>query len=611
MYNAHRGIPGANPNSRMQELLEQIRTEFEAQGGRTNDYELQIAAQIQEMDLIRGKIFQIEQSHINMKQKYEEDIARLRRELEARGGPSASSHPNQPPPSIGHGPANLFQGIMAGATAQGGPGLAPPPQDQPQGQGLPAHLQQGPPGLNPAPGPPQHAPFGGYGQPPAPGVNGKSYPPQAPQPTASPGPGKPRPALLGGPNHGGPATPQLGSANPNFNSPAVPHPTPPPNQQQQAVVPYNQQVPDVGNQLCDLPLELLPPQLKREGEDWYAVFNPRVPRTLDVELVHNLPHLSVVCCVRFSRDGRYVATGCNRSAQIFDVESGHQISHLQDNDRSMDGSDLYIRSVCFSPDGHHLATGAEDKIIRIWEISARAVRHKFAGHEQDIYSLDYSSDGRYIASGSGDRTVRLWDIQNNQCMLSLSIEDGVTTVAISPDNRFLAAGSLDKSVRVWDIQTGNLLERLEEAGGNPGHKDSVYSVAFAPQSRELVSGSLDRTIRMWELQPHYSGMRNGADQVPKGGKCIRTFEGHKDFVLSVALTPDGRWVLSGSKDRGVQFWDPASGDAQLMLQGHKNSVISVAPSPARGGLFATGSGDMRARIWRYVEKAGRTDLHSY
>ncbi|KAF4555422.1 Transcriptional repressor rco-1-like protein [Elsinoe fawcettii] len=602
MYNAHRGMPGpAPPNSRLQELLEQIRTEFDAQGGRTNEYEHQIAAQIQEMDLIRGKIFQIEQSHISMKQKYEEDIARLRRELEARGGPSASSHgPNQPPPpSIGHGPANLFQGIMAGAAAQGGPGLAPPPQEQPPpGQGLPAHLQ-GPPALNPAPGPPQHAPFGGYGQPPAPGVNG--YPPQPPPPAASPGPGKPRTNLLGGP-HGGPATPQTGNVKPNFNSPTVPHPTPPPGQNQ-PMVPYSS-IPDVGNQLTDLPLDALPPQLKREGDDWYAVFNPRVPRTLDVELVHNLVHPSVVCCVRFSRDGRFVATGCNRSAQIFDVETGNQVSHLQDNSLSQDG-DLYIRSVCFSPDGYHLATGAEDKIIRIWEIQARAVRHRFSGHEQDIYSLDYSSDGRYIASGSGDRTVRLWDIQGGQCMLSLAIEDGVTTVAISPDNRFLAAGSLDKSVRVWDMQNGNLLERLEEANGNPGHKDSVYSVAFAPQSRELVSGSLDRTIRMWELQPHYTGMRNGADQVPKGGKCIRTFEGHKDFVLSVALTPDGRWVLSGSKDRGVQFWDPSSGDAQLMLQGHKNSVISVAPSPARGGLFATGSGDMRARIWRYSDYRGQ------
>lgn len=91
----------------------------------------------------------------------------------------------------------------------------------------------------------------------------------------------------------------------------------------------------------------------------------------------------------------------------------------------------------------------------------------------------------------------------------------------------------------------------------------------------------------------------------------------------MALTPDGEWVLSGSKDRGVQFWNPRTGDTQLMLQGHKNSgatiflawlkrlliivhflVISVAPSP-KGELFATGSGDMRARIWKYVASTSR------
>lgn len=49
----------------------------------------------------------------------------------------------------------------------------------------------------------------------------------------------------------------------------------------------------------------------------------------------------------------------------------------------------------------------------------------------------------------------------------------------------------------------------------------------------------------------------------------------------------------------MQFWDPRTGNTQVMLQGHKNSVISVAPSPT-GNYFATGSGDMRARIWQYT-----------
>lgn len=102
---------------------------------------------------------------------------------------------------------------------------------------------------------------------------------------------------------------------------------------------------------------------KREGSDWYAVFNPNVRRVLDIELVCNIIHDSVVCCVRFSHDGRYVATGCNRSAQIFDVATGNQVTKLQDESVDKDG-DLYIRSVCFSPDGSFLATGAEDKQIR-------------------------------------------------------------------------------------------------------------------------------------------------------------------------------------------------------------------------------------------------------
>lgn len=150
-------------------------------------------------------------------------------------------------------------------------------------------------------------------------------------------------------------------------SPNIPRPEPPTNPHQQIDVDFlytHAQLEAIGNSLSDLDPDKLPPHLKRQGDDWHAVFNPRVKRRLDVDLVHNLPHQSVVCCVRFSHDGRYVATGCNRSAQIFDVQTGQQVCHLQDNSTNQDG-DLYIRSVCFSPDSKFLATGAEDKIIRV------------------------------------------------------------------------------------------------------------------------------------------------------------------------------------------------------------------------------------------------------
>jgi general transcriptional corepressor TUP1 len=69
----------------------------------------------------------------------------------------------------------------------------------------------------------------------------------------------------------------------------------------------------------------VPPELKKEGGDWFAVWNPKAKRVLDVNLVHTLSHDSVVCCVRFSADGKFLATGCNRVAQIFDVKTGANI----------------------------------------------------------------------------------------------------------------------------------------------------------------------------------------------------------------------------------------------------------------------------------------------
>ncbi|KAI9865005.1 MAG: general transcription repressor [Vezdaea acicularis] len=556
MYNAHRGMVPTNTSTRLTELLDQVRAEFENQGARGADYEHQLSNQLQEMEIVRQKLHQLEQTQLAIKQRYDEDVARLHRELaEARGAPSQPPHlggpphsvgPSQaPPPNIGQGGNNLFGPIMTNGVG-GGAGLAPPQEAQHH----PANQMpqpQPPPVLQP-PGPPHPPQFPSYQSAPAPTTG---YPPQPPQ---SPGPGK-RGAPRGG-QAPGPATPQQPAAYNDIRaSPHVTRPTPPP-QHAQGV--------NVGNKLADLDAERMPDTRKKEGNDWYAVFNPRVQRVLDVDLVHNLSHESVVCCVRFSRDGRYVATGCNKTAQIYDVRTGSKVCVLEDKNVEEKG-DLYIRSVCFSPDGRYLATGAEDKLIRVWDIGEGTIKQTFAGHEQDIYSLDFAQTGRIIASGSGDRSVRLWDVERGVQTLVLTIEDGVTTVAISHDARYVAAGSLDKSVRVWDTETGFLVERLE---GPRGHKDSVYSVAFSPNGRELVSGSLDKTIKLWEFAP------NRAREAPQGGKCIRTFEGHKDFVLSVALTQDSRWVLSGSKDRGVQFWDPLTGDAQLMLQGHKNSGMS-------------------------------------
>ncbi len=143
------------------------------------------------------------------------------------------------------------------------------------------------------------------------------------------------------------------------------------------------------------------------------------------------------------------------------------------------------------------------------------------------------------------------------------------------------------------MQTGQLVQHLK------GHCDSVYSVAFTPDGAGLVSGSLDKTVKYWDVRPILrayeasgpcgsgaplcSSERNGQGgkgdgSGAKGSQCTMNFAGHQDYVLCVAVSHDGKWVVSGSKDRGVQFWDANTAVAQCMVQGHKNSGESCLAS---------------------------------
>ncbi|KAI9317623.1 WD40-repeat-containing domain protein [Dichotomocladium elegans] len=544
-----------NPQSRIVEMLEAIRVEFDQLAqeaylckSQRDDFEHKVNAQEQEMLSFQQSLHELERSQLRLKEHYEDEISRLRQQLDHAQQPS--QYPGYPP----HPPAGT------------------PQSQQQQHQGHPPPAAGPPPPLNYMNGSPRIPPPPSSGTPQTYGSRGAESGPSPPHPPNSEILDKRKPGLT--PGRSAPAAAVVKASSVLGGASNVPPGT-----------------------LADVDPESVPANMKVEGKDWFALFNPKVPRYLTVNLIHTLDHASVVCCVKFSADGKYLAAGCNRTTFIYDVATSRRVCALQDESVQRDG-DLYIRSVCFSPNGSYLATGAEDKQIRIWDIASGRIRNRLTGHEQDIYSLDFSRDGRIVVSGSGDRTVRIWSMADSSCMHTLTITDqdqkdpGVTSVAVSPDGRRVAAGSLDKMVRVWDIQTGEALERLE------GHKDSVYSVAFMPDGRTLVSGSLDKTLKLWQLGTN-EGRGFGVERDRSRGPCKMTFTGHKDFVLSVACTPDGRWIVSGSKDRSVQFWDPQTGQTQFMLQGHKNSVISVAISQSGRPVFATGSGDNRARIWSY------------
>jgi len=114
-----------------------------------------------------------------------------------------------------------------------------------------------------------------------------------------------------------------------------------------------------------------------------------------------------------------------------------------------------------------------------------------------------------------------------------------------------------------------------------GHSQWVLSIAFSPDGRTVLSGSGDSTLKLWDVAT---------------GTLMRTFVGHSEMVQSVAFAPDGRTVLSGGHDRTLKLWDVATGRPVRTFAGHSGSVTSVAFAPD-GRTVLSGSWDRTLKLW--------------
>ncbi|KAI0427614.1 WD40-repeat-containing domain protein [Xylaria sp. FL1042] len=320
--------------------------------------------------------------------------------------------------------------------------------------------------------------------------------------------------------------------------------------------------------------------------------NEKLKSTLDVNLLHTFDYNdnSRRPCIDISPDDQLLATGQDKQVLVFDVRSGERIyTFTIDNN----ANDKYSVSVVrFAGDGRYLVAGWLGGRLTIWELQGSGSLFKvFQEAATTLYDLDVAPDGYTIVTAleyatSPRHHIVAWDLRDESGSKPRAIGIlplGVHTVAISPDSQLVATSCFDYTIYLMHIQTGDVLSKFE---------DKTYSAQFSPDSQTLISACLDGSVITWQI--------NLAD--PRKSSCspqpLQQLRLHRGAVLCGAMTQCGRWILSGSADSSIIFWDTETGEPHLSLIGHTFSVTELAVGHS-SRIFASASRDRKVRVWSY------------
>jgi WD40 repeat protein len=343
--------------------------------------------------------------------------------------------------------------------------------------------------------------------------------------------------------------------------------------------------------------------------------------TTSWEEIAQLPHDGPILTVLFSPNGEYLATaGRDDTARLWDTSTWEEVIRLEHQ--------CDVRAVSFSPDGNLLATASDDQTARVWETGTGNEAARLQ-HNGAVWAATFDASGEYLATGSLDETARvwasttgreltriahpgavwsvvfspdgerlatagwwsygaqMWQVVNRETLPSIAHADSVVAVAFSPDGQWFATGGWDGVINIWETTGGFGTVPLDY--DSPVIAPDVWDIAFSSDSRMLAAAFGDGRVRVWDVdtQSQIAEIQQGEDW---------------DVIYSVAFSPDGQRVASGSR-RTARIWDVATGlELARMENGAPVRVVAFSPG---GTMLATGDlGDQSqqsargtARIW--------------
>jgi small GTP-binding protein len=240
-----------------------------------------------------------------------------------------------------------------------------------------------------------------------------------------------------------------------------------------------------------------------------------------------------------------------------------------------------IRSVAILPDGKWILSSSSDHTVRVWDLGLGKEVGIYRAHSAVVWSVVPFPDGRRAVSGSGDRTIAVWSIDDCRTAVTHEI-DGEAWAAVSRDGRRIVSATM-ADFRVWDVETNQCLKVIKNE-----HTQITWSIALSRDGRFLVSGSDDKTVRIWDLEQ---------------GCCAGVLEGHPKSVWSVAISPDDRLILSSGWRQAFRLWDLHSGICLGAFDGAPNAgphAVAFSPDATH---FVVGTLEGPILVYRLTQPA--------
>jgi WD40 repeat protein len=243
----------------------------------------------------------------------------------------------------------------------------------------------------------------------------------------------------------------------------------------------------------------------------------------------------------------------------------HSTNDKQRTTNALTGHRGAVNAIAFTPDGSQLfAAAGEPGVygeVRQWNIADGQLVRVLEGHSDTIYSVALSPDGKVLATGSYDQKIKLWDTASGKELNTLGGHNGaVFGLAFRPDGKILASASADRTVKLWNVQRGKRTDTLSQP------LKEQYAVIFSADGQRLFAAGTDSRIRVWRISETAAETTN---------PLLESRFAHEGTILRLALSRDGRTLLSCADDHTVKLWS-ADDVKQIQVFDNQPDWVSAA-----------------------------------